>query len=46
MRSAVLAGGCVPRGEAIRAEKGAWRRKPYLMEQPGGRLRHAGEKGE
>lgn len=32
-------------GEVIRAEKGAWRREPYLMEQPGGRLRHArGEK--
>lgn len=45
MRSAAPAGGCMPRGKVIRAEKGAWRREPYLMEQPGGRLRHARKKG-
>lgn len=44
MRSAVVVVGSEPGGEGIRAEKGAWRREPYLMEQPGGRLRHAGEK--
>lgn len=33
----------MPRGEVIRAEKGAWRMEPYLMEQPGGRLGHAGK---
>jgi len=36
----------VARGEVIRAEKGALRKEPYLMERPGGRLRHAGKKGD
>lgn len=44
MRSAAVAAGSELWGEGIRAEKGAWRREPYLMEQPGSRLRHAGEK--